>query len=613
VLLLIPDREIPASRWLQIAGTAFQLPTSNFQFPISNYQTSTSSFESHPNASTSLTRPRVGVREKPSICNELQSCLKEDKMKTKSTFRIPFAILLVAMTAVMSAPALQAAPALQSSSVRCVDSKLTVNLQRYTLFANKTYNVSANDKLVGKTAVDANGNANFTTDISPANSVTVKMVSEDGRNTINLAPVKCVKSKPMGAVYYRSDSETYPDGSITIVSFWHFFPDGIAVFGAIGFKDATVEAAWEKLGVYLVPGGTGEVYTYSTEGNKVTLFKKDPKTGQPVTDTGEFQDDTFVKEYKGKYGGGGTYKFWRGTKPSFGPAGSQVPLKHGSGATVGNNPGTSTAGDPVTTSIGEYYFDTTLLDLGGPLSFQFTLYYAASMNKSSGFFNDPFGGDEFSHSFHIGLKRWTDTQAVVFFGNGYMVEFRRAATNTPWQAYNEQTIHQLQESDKRYYLLDPIAELLYTFDKAKIGNDQVGVFVRVEDRNGNALTFTNDANGRVTRVNDSLGRALTFAYANPTDKWTWPHLVQVTDAFDRAIKFGYKTTSEPILTTHLTSVTDASGAATTFTYTGTVTNTVVASVTYPRGNTPYTQKYEQSPNGLWRVTSQTDALGNTSN
>ncbi|MBI3914211.1 MAG: RHS repeat protein, partial [Chloroflexi bacterium] len=290
--------------------------------------------------------------------------------------------------------------------------------------------------------------------------------------------------------------------------------------------------------------------------------------------------------------------------PPVGPKGSQGQKNSGSRATAGNSPGSGTAGDPISTSIGEYFFQMPLFDLGGPLPVQFALNYAASMDKSSGSDNDPFGGDNFSHNMHVALKRMDDTSAVIFFGSGNVVQFQKSANG--WLVIAEETGYQLREGDAHYYLLDPIAELIYTFDKP---GGAVAWLTRVEDRNGNTLTFTNDSTGRVTRVDDGKGRSLIFTYTDPSDTWTWAHLAQVSDGNDRAIKFEYKSTTEP-LTTHLVSVSNALKQTTKFTHEGAITNTVVSAITYPLGNTPYTNKYEVI-NGQWAVTSQTDALGNT--
>ncbi len=294
------------------------------------------------------------------------------------------------------------------------------------------------------------------------------------------------------------------------------------------------------------------------------------------------------------------------SKPK-GPEGNQGQTTSSSVNTKGNAPNSGNKGDPISTSTGEYYFDLPLIDLGGSIPLTFSLTYAANLDKSAASHNDPFGGNNFSHNFHVALKQTGESSLVIFFGSGNLINFQKIEGG--WQVKGEETAYALSESSARYYLLDPISQIIFTFDKAKSGNDNIGVLKRIEDRNGNALVFTTDGVGRVNRVDDGKGRSLIFTYADPSDTWTWAHLAQVSDGNNRAIKFEYKSTTEP-LTTHLISVTDPLKQTTKFTHEGAITNTVVSAITYPLGNTPYTNKYEVS-SGQWVVTSQTDAFGNT--
>ena len=308
------------------------------------------------------------------------------------------------------------------------------------------------------------------------------------------------------------------------------------------------------------------------------------------------------------YGGAAGMRFTPGcVGGAKGPLGNQGQTTSSSVNTKGNSPQSGSTSDPISTATGEYYFDLPLIDLGGILPLRFTLTYAANLDKSAASHNDPFGGDNFSHNFHIALKLVNESSLIIFFGDGNLINFQKVEGG--WQVKGEETVYTLSESSARYYLLDPISQIIFTFDKAKSGNDNIGILKRIEDRNGNTLTFTTDGAGRVTRIDDGKGRTLIFTYANPSDTWTWAHLAQVSDGNNRAIKFEYKSTTEP-LTTHLVSVTDPLKQTTTFTHSGAVTNTVVSAITRPLGNTPYTNKYEVV-SGQWAVTSQTDAFGNT--
>jgi len=275
---------------------------------------------------------------------------------------------------------------------------------------------------------------------------------------------------------------------------------------------------------------------------------------------------------------------------------------------------TGVVGEPISTSVGEYYFNKPLLNLGGPMPVFFQLYYASWLAKGAGLHNDPFGGDGFTHNYHISLWKQSDTTLSIFYGRGNILNFEK---NGSWNMVNEEVIYQLDEDDEYYYMMDPIRALVYTFKKetAMFGR-QVGVLVRMEDRNGNALTLTNSTDGiywLLTRVEDGLGRFLDFTYINPSQTWTYPHLSTITDGNGRSIQFSYHIDLDQF-TIHLGEFTDFREQTTSFTYAGPATNNVVAGVMLPAGNTPYTQTYEQHPNGWnWRAVSQSDAYSNTNN
>jgi len=116
-------------------------------------------------------------------------------------------------------------------------------------------------------------------------------------------------------------------------------------------------------------------------------------------------------------------------------------------------------------------------------------------------------------------------------------------------------------------MMDPVLELVYTFDKATAleGYRQVGVLMRIEDCNGNALTLTNETDGGffwLTRVEDRLGRSLDFTYENPAPNWSWSHLVSVTDQAGWTIRFAYQVFMDSVWAIDLIAVTDAMGYTT---------------------------------------------------
>ena len=302
------------------------------------------------------------------------------------------------------------------------------------------------------------------------------------------------------------------------------------------------------------------------------------------------------------------------------PVGNQGQESSGNPGSKGNAGGNGGyIGDPISTSIGEYTFEMPLLNLGGPLPLEFTLYYASSIDKRLAPYSDTFDylGDSFVHNYSTDLWRENANSIRMLLPYGNRVDWQKV--DDQWRATNEEVGYQLQEIGDNLLLLDPIAERVYTFKKdrgvfggraAALGAFEYAELTRIEDRNGNALSLAQMDDGLSIRIDDGLGRTLTLQIGDLSDRWVWRRILQATDQTGRTIKFGYQVdTTSPVWTMHLTRVTDALGATTVFTNTGPLTNTVVASVMQPRGNVPFQQAYQGTGDG-WRVTSQTDALGN---
>lgn len=289
-----------------------------------------------------------------------------------------------------------------------------------------------------------------------------------------------------------------------------------------------------------------------------------------------------------------------------------MPVHAGDSETAGNSPYAGTVGCPVSTSVGEYYFSKSLLDLGGPLPLRFVLYYGSWLEKWLGDSADPFKNDAFTHNYHISLKRIGENSLGIFYTQGNLLWFSKEGG--AWHIAMDEVNYQLQEDAGYYYLLDPIEQQVYTFAKASLCTfGSGGLLVRIEDRNGNALTFTNDAASCLpTRVVDGLGRSLDFTYADPPGRVNDPHLVRVTDHGNRNIHFQYGLLPGQPGFIPLTAMTDTLGLRTTFDHFPARPNLLTRQV-LPRGNAPYTQTYAQDPqrSWVWRVVAQTDAYSQT--
>ena len=127
-------------------------------------------------------------------------------------------------------------------------------------------------------------------------------------------------------------------------------------------------------------------------------------------------------------------------------------------------------------------------------------------------------------------------------------------------------------------------------DGTVIGYGFFGTLQSITDRNGNAITFTYNAQDNLTTVTDAFARTLRLT-------WSGDRLTSVTDPIDRT--WSYRYTGG-----RLAGITDPAGHTATFTYTG----GLLTRITKPDG--AYRQ-YEHAQVGTRTVTTETrDELGN---
>ena len=250
------------------------------------------------------------------------------------------------------------------------------------------------------------------------------------------------------------------------------------------------------------------------------------------------------------------------------------------------NPGTGA--DPVSTLTGELYDSSPQVDLllGGPLPLEFARYYAAyqNMNGIQGAL-----GNNWTHNFDVSARVVGPFAGVTLFG-GRTLWFQNLGGAWRLHTREKYAFQFVSVSGGGYQLLDPAESLIYSFNST-------GRLIRIEDRNGNALsvTLSQTAQGP-ERVADNFGRTLSFFYS------AGGKLTRVQDQSGRSVSFAH--TGDDLM-----SSTDANGKMTRYTYSATgAIQGLQASITLPAGN----KRLENEYDAQGRLSRQRDSLGSTS-
>jgi RHS repeat-associated protein len=251
----------------------------------------------------------------------------------------------------------------------------------------------------------------------------------------------------------------------------------------------------------------------------------------------------------------------------------------------GNAVNAGGAADPVSAATGELYGydESDDLSLNGPLPLTLRRYYGSYLaaNKVTSAL-----GTNWMHNFDVSLAI-SGTSATATLFRGKTVRFTQSGS--AWTlSSTEQRPFQLIAAGGGYQFLDPRDNLIYSFNSG-------GALTAIQDRNGNTLTVTQDANGP-TQIGDGVGRALTLTYLGS-------NLSKVQDQAGRSVSFEYSGGT-------LSAWSNAAGNRATFTYTSSGgLNALMTSSTRPAGNQPYTQQYDSQG----RVASQSNSSSTTAN
>lgn len=249
------------------------------------------------------------------------------------------------------------------------------------------------------------------------------------------------------------------------------------------------------------------------------------------------------------------------------------------GASVNSMEAAQTA-DPISTASGELLAGPNVdLSLGGPFPLMLRRSYGTGLAVNSA---STAAGYNWMTNFDLFLVVSGKYVTVALEGGGSKSFQLSGSSYQP--VFPAALKYQLVKDATGYRYLDPATNLIETFNPS-------GRLIRIEDRNGNALTITPNTMGSPSQVSDGLGRTLTFTYS------TAGLLTKVQDQSGRSVSYAHGANSS------LTAVTDANGNSTSYSY----VNGELARMVRPRGNTPYTQTFD--PNTGAAVT-QTDSFGN---
>ncbi len=256
--------------------------------------------------------------------------------------------------------------------------------------------------------------------------------------------------------------------------------------------------------------------------------------------------------------------------------------------TAASTPYAETTADPIQTATGEFYtLPLVDINLGGPMSLNFNRRYASGL-KAEGLVQSALGSN-WIHNFNIGLINIASESLDVVYTGGKIISFKKSDSN--WGlTNNEEIVYQLREdSNGDFWFLDPLANLVYHF------NGTTGALGSIQDRNGNALSFSYDASKRLAKVMDGLGRSLSLSYSDNGN-------LALVDDGTRTVSYSYNNNV-------LAGATNVMGSATTYSYdpSNSETGFLLTSITLPNGNIHNTQTYDSRG----RVTGQSDAFNNT--
>ena len=294
---------------------------------------------------------------------------------------------------------------------------------------------------------------------------------------------------------------------------------------------------------------------------------------------------------------------------------------------VGIDPArTLVKGDPIWMGGAEHRQSWRLFDLGGPMDLGFTLLFAPDLrlkspvNEGRCQFPPWYAIMAFNSDSILRIVIFEDRRqepyksyANVFLSDDTLV-FERDGTGA-FRALGSRPF-ELKKTGDLYCLKDPYGQRVLFFRSRPLDMEWgpfwiggAGEVTEIRDRNGNALTYTYNADNLPVRVADGLGRRLDLTYAEDP-KIDNRNLLSVSDHTGRTVTFQYGPCIEG-KSIRLDSFTAVDGRVTRFSYEMAGTNDcwLIEKVQLPEGNSHIDQDWNYSSFVPYLV-KQRDAYGN---